>query len=265
MSAQSPGSTAVSPIDVRLRVIALALEPALVLARIAGLGLDDVQSLVATGYFREMRSRGHSLRAVARRFGKSLRTVATLSKQAAEQGRFAQLGERMTLQRKLVAHIARHGTVTRAHLPRAMASTDLQAIQAAIAQLIEDGIVIEDGGKLRVVASLLMLTGSTLDQRLDSVRHFLDACTQTLHQRFFVPNADDNDAFARVLSFTATSEHLRQIGGRHYEALKNDVVEADARAATSGDPQQAAVVFGYVRSPGAWWSRPRSADTDGKA
>lgn len=261
MPVHTPGSTAVSPIDVRLRVIALALEPALVLARIAGLSLDDVQGLVATGYFREMRSRGYSLRAIARRFSKSLRTVATLSKQASEQGPFAQLGERMTLQRKLVAHVARHAGATRAHLPRALGGADPQAIQEAVAQLIDDGIVIDEGGKLRVVASLLMLTGSTLDQRLDSVRHFLDACTQTLHQRFFAAGSDDS-AFARVLSFTATAEDLRRLGSEHYESLKNDVVNADTRAASAADPVQAAVVFGYVRSPGAWWLRPRSADSD---
>lgn len=263
MAAQPTGSAAVSPIDVRLRVIALALEPGLVLARIAGLSLDDVQALTATGYFREMRSRGYSLRAIARRFSKSLRTVATLSKQASEQGSFAQLGERMTVQRKLVAHIARHAGATRSHLPRALGTTDTEAVHQATEQLIEDGIVIDESGKLRVVASLLMLTGSTLDQRLDSVRHFLDACTQTLHQRFFVAGSDDN-AFARVLSFTATPEDLRRLGAEHYEALKNDVVEADARASSATDAVQAAMVFGYVRSPGAWWLRPRSAEVEEK-
>ncbi len=261
MPSQAPGNAAVSPIDVRLRVIALALEPALVLSRIAGLPLDDVQTLVATGYFREMRSRGHSLRAVARRFGKSLRTVATLSKQTAEQGRFAQLGERMTLQRKLVAHIANGGSVTRAHLPRAMGIVTPELIDDVTRQLIEDGIVIEDGGKLRVVADLLLLTGSTLDQRLDSVRHFLDACTQMLHERFFVPGSDQQ-AFARVLSFAALPEELAQIGKAHYAALAEAVVQADARASQQADATPASVVFGYVRSPGAWWSRPRSASVD---
>jgi hypothetical protein len=245
-------------------VIALALEPALVLARIAGLSLDDVQALTATGYFREMRSRGYSLRAIARRFSKSLRTVATLSKQASDQGAFAQLGERMTLQRKLVAHIARNAGATRSHLPRAMSHTDPQAVHDAITQLIDDGIVIDDNGKLRVVASLLLLTGSTLDQRLDSVRHFLDACTQTLYQRFFTADSDEH-AFARVLSFVATPEDLKRLGTGHYESLKNDVVEADARATATPDPVQSAVVFGYVRSPGTWWTRPRSADVEEKS
>ncbi len=261
MPPQTPGSAAVSPIDVRLRVIGLALEPALVLARIAGLSLDDMQALVATGYFREMRARGHSLRAIARRLGKSLRTVATLSKQASEQGRIAQLGERMTLQRKLVAHIARSDGATRAHLPRAMSGASSEAVQDALAQLIEDGIIVESEGKVRVVAHLLMLTGSTVDQRLDSVRHFLDACTQTLYQRFFAPDAEDK-AFARVLSFSAMPSDLTRLGVDHYETLKDKIVEADARAEGASHAINAAVVFGFVRSPGAWWSRPRSAATD---
>lgn len=264
MPAQPPGSTAVSPIDLRLRVIALALEPALVLSRIAGLPLDDVQALVATGYFREMRSRGYSLRAVARRFGKSLRTVATLSKLASAQTTFAQLGERITLQRKLVAHLSRHAGATRSHLPRAMTGSDATAVHDALAQLISDAVVIDEGGKLRVTASLLMLTGSGLDQRLDSVRHFLDACTQTLYQRFFTADTDDH-AFARVLSFSATPEDLKRLSAEHYESLKNGVVAADERAAAATDAVQSAVVFGYVRSPGTWWSRPRSADVaDGR-
>lgn len=47
-----------------------------------GLSVDDVQRLATLAYFREYRTRGLSLRQIAKRIGKSLRTVATLSKTA---------------------------------------------------------------------------------------------------------------------------------------------------------------------------------------
>lgn len=72
----------ISPIDLRLQVVAIALDPALTLARIMALPLDDLQRLVATSYYREARRRKLTHSAIARRFKKSVRTIATLAREA---------------------------------------------------------------------------------------------------------------------------------------------------------------------------------------
>jgi transcriptional regulator with XRE-family HTH domain len=68
----------------QLAALATLFEPAAALSRIMGLGVDDVQRLATLAYFREYRRRGLSLRQIAKRIGKSLRTVATLSKTASD-------------------------------------------------------------------------------------------------------------------------------------------------------------------------------------
>ena len=47
-----------SPVDVRLRVVALMLEPALALAHSMALPMRDLVDVVEQGYYREARGRG---------------------------------------------------------------------------------------------------------------------------------------------------------------------------------------------------------------
>src|SRR5688572_13117880 len=91
-----------STVDLRLRIVALSLEPTLALARIAGLPLDELQQLVADGYFRELRLRGLSLEQVARRFGKSKRTVVSLSVRSQQEGPLLDESRRLGWQRQVV-------------------------------------------------------------------------------------------------------------------------------------------------------------------
>src|SRR5262245_18869748 len=120
IAAMTAASTRLSPIDLRLRMVALALEPGLTLARLSALPLDDLQALVATGYFRQWRARGLSLRGIARVLHKSLRTVATLSSEAGGDAEQLPAGERITLRRKLAARVAAHGPTGRAALAAAI-------------------------------------------------------------------------------------------------------------------------------------------------
>ena len=78
-----PASAVPSSIDLKLGALSALFEPAASVSRLLGLSVDDVQRLATTAYFRELRGRGMSLRQIAGRIGKSLRTVATLSKTAA--------------------------------------------------------------------------------------------------------------------------------------------------------------------------------------
>jgi len=137
----------VSPIDVRLQVVALALEPGLALARLASLPLDDLQRLVAAGYFRDARARGWSFRAIAKRFDKSLRTVTNLSNLANEHGVPLESSQRLGWRRQLVhAVAARPEGLTERALFAAVPEASAEVLTEELAELVEEGILERDGG-----------------------------------------------------------------------------------------------------------------------
>src|SRR5688500_7635165 len=95
-------ATPQSTVDLRLRIVALSLGPTFALARIVGLPLDELQQLVADGSFRELALRGLGRQPVARRSGKSKRTVVPLSNRSQQQGPLLDESRRLGWQRQVV-------------------------------------------------------------------------------------------------------------------------------------------------------------------
>lgn len=243
----------VSPVDVRLRVVAIALEPALTLARIAALPLDDLQRLVTAGYFREARARGMSFRTIARRFDKSLRTITNMSRLANEQGLPLRTSDRITWRRRLVELAASRDGVSRDELLRAVPEADDEVLAEELDQLLGEGIL-EGDVVVRPAGRHLDMVQDELAARLDSVRHFLRSVTATVYRRFFVVDPDA-EAFARVLQFTARRERLRALRSQTYETLREGAFEADAE----GGDAHAMVAFCVVEAPeDPAWRAPKS-------
>ncbi|MEM9191816.1 MAG: hypothetical protein AAGF12_21775 [Myxococcota bacterium] len=246
MSTSEDEPESVSPVDVRLRVISIALEPALTLARIVALPLDDLQRLVTAGYFREARSRGMSFRTIARRFDKSLRTVTNLSKTAAEAVPLS-TSQRITWRRKLAELVVRLGPLDEEALFQKLPSAPRQDLEEQLQQLVDEGIVIKTDDTVHAAAEHMDLVRDELDARLDSLRHFLGSVAQVAYQRFFATD-EGSEAFARVLTFQASREHLHAIRERAYASMRSDVFEADEAATKSGDGIDATLVFSVVEA-----------------
>ncbi len=248
----------VSPVDVRLRVIKAALSPGIVLARVAALPLDDLEALVAVAYFEEARERGLSLRAIARRFGKSLRTIATLSKRASESGVLVEASRAIAVRRRLVEHLARAtGTQNAEELCQSVPDVRANEVREQIQQLVDEGILTEVDGAYQVAAAHLPLLGDELDQRLESLRLLLSGATQTIYRRFFSVGGDGT-ALARVLVFSAVRDDLSALAERLYEALRSGAIALDAAAQGREDAKQSSCVLCVVERPeDPAWRSPR--------
>lgn len=238
--------TPISPIDLRLRLIALALEPGLTLARQCALPLDDLQTLVATGYFRQWRARGLSLRGIARVLHKSLRTVATLSSKAGDEGGLHDAGERITLRRKLAARVGARGPLERAGLVASVRGVRRADVDTEIAQLLDEGVFALAQGKISLATQYLDLVGEDVERRFDSLRHFLEAVTQVIYQRF-VAGDPSAVALARVLSFRASPAELAELRDAQYTSLRDAVVAADSRAGE--DAREASIAYCISETP----------------
>src|SRR5262249_49683299 len=156
-----------------LRVIAVMLEPALRLAHFMAIPIDDLQELVADGYFREARFRGLSLRGIARRFGKSLRTVASLSRRATAHGLPMRESLRMKWRRQVVAYVAAKPNVSAQQIGRAVRTAEPEMLSWELQQLVEAGLLLKKGRVFRVDVKHMNTVAKDFDARLDSLRHFL--------------------------------------------------------------------------------------------
>lgn len=237
-SAAQPASV----VDLRMRLIAVALEPALALARVSAVPLDDLQDMVTVGYFRELRSRGMTLRAIAGRMHKSVRTVASLSQVAARKRDHSGGSQRLRLRRKLVAYLGKHSRVSIVQLQRAMRNVARAELDEELQQLAAQGIVRLDDRIIELAASLMTLVSDRLEPRIDSLRHFLDVVTQVVYQRFWTTDLGQ-EAFARVLSFRVEPAQLEQPRNAYYESLRNAAIEVDGKAGANAVDVSAAVCF----------------------
>lgn len=245
----------VSPVDVRVRVVEVALTPALMLARVMALPLDDLQHLVATAYFREARARGLSFRAIARRFDKSLRTITNLARRADGDEPLLEGHRRLGHRRRAVAWLAFEGQATFAQIARAVPDADRDDLQADLEHLIEQGIVTNDGELYRVVAGYMDTRAEDLSARLDALRHLLEGVTMAIHRRFFEPRAE-GPSLARVLTFNASREALAKLAEGGYAGLRQAVLETDEAA--GDDAVQASLTLTVTEVPSGPGWRPRS-------
>ncbi len=232
-----------SAIDLRIRVVEALLEPVATLARHTGMSLDDVRNSLDRGYFQLLKKRGLSWEQMARRLGKSRRTVATLAKSAAENAPLPQ-SERLELRRRIVREAATTATTEAEFSVRVRAHPEFSA---ELESLLEDQLLEREGTSIRVRAALLDLLGGDFDQRFSSLRHLLEVVTQTIFQRFFVPS--DDASMARVLTFSVASDELPALAKQAYEHLERLVIEADARAESKDDAIEASVVFCATTRP----------------
>ncbi len=135
--------------DAQARVIAAALIPAAALSRRLGLSLDEFQRIASEAYFLELRERGLSLRGIARRTGKSLRTIATLAKRVSESTD-PRPETQLDLHRRVVAHIASHGPMRLealgARFPRVPVPTLSHELSWLVARRV---LVLEEGSLSR--------------------------------------------------------------------------------------------------------------------
>jgi hypothetical protein len=237
-----------SPYELRLRVFLLALEPALRLARALRLDLDAVREAVDAQYVSLHRERGLSLEQIARRIGKSRRTVVTLARTAAATAQALSDSRSIALRREIVRRLSADGPLAR-ELVVTESGVARPEADAAIDALLDDGFLLEKDGALHVALAWLPFDGASDPEKLDSVRHFLDAVSGALLGRFFATPPDD-DAFARVLTFCAPRAELHAARTRLFEAMAETALDLDARAASEPSSVQVSLAF-CVAHPGS--------------
>ena len=232
-------------LDLRLRVFVLTLEPALALARALSLSLDDVEDAVRASYVQLHKDRGLSLEQIARRVGTSRRTIATLSKQAQTSRAPLEHSERIGLRRELIRLLSRSPGIE-VDAARAELRAKKEVFHDELGVLIEEGAIESRDDRLQLTRAWSSFEGGDEAQRLDSLRHFLRTVGETVRRRFFT-SASDDDAFARVLTFSSDDAALATLRRSTYELLCREAARADETAADTEGATEASVAFCVTR------------------
>lgn len=232
-------------LELRLRVFLLTLEPALALARALSLSLEDVEDAVRVAYVQLYRERGLSLEQIARRIDASRRTVATLSSRGTEARAPFQASRRIGLRRELLRLVSREPGVESEHAREALRA-ERELFQQELAVLREEGALEESQGQLYLTRAWTSFEDGSEAARLDSLRHFLRAVTETVRARFLAP-APEEEAFARVLTFSASKEDLGALRQQLYDLLCSSAAAIDERAASLPEAAEAMVAFCVAR------------------
>lgn len=233
-------------LDLRLRVFALTLEPALHLARALSLSLEDVEDTTRATYVQLHRDCGLSLEQIARRIGTSRRTVATLSSQSSTNQAPLEHSHRIGVRRALIRLLSRGELVSIASARDEVGVKD-ELFHDELEVLIQERAVESVDGQLSLTRAWTSYEGTNEAERLDSLRHFLSAVGETVRRRFFA-QASDDDAFARVLSFSATPEMISTLRKSIFSALCEGASEADTTATQHPDRMDVSVAFCVTRT-----------------
>jgi hypothetical protein len=241
-------------LDLRLRIVALSLEPTLALARIMALPLDDLIQLVAEGYFQELRLRGGSLEQIARRLGKSKRTVVTLSRRSQHKGPLLDESRRLGWQRQVVRATSL-APCSLEDIQRTTVGVADDRIAEELEQMVDSGLLERDEDqRYRAAVVQVSFAREDVDARLESLRHFLSTVAHVVYRRFFRPEPGV-EAFARVLTFSTDPTVLGRLRERFYEQLREAVLATDSEAPEAAG--QGSVLFAAVTTPTdlAWRKR----------
>lgn len=262
----------VGAVELRFLVLREAIQPVVRLARISGMSLDDLNALVSNAYYREFRERGHSHQMMARRIGKSLRSVASLAKKDKASSQPLAGSQLLSTKRAIATRVGKspicRAALIEDHERRHRTSADHDTINAAIDQLLEEGILSidqsadadgdlgerdasmeqppSDDETLQAGANFVSLQGDDAEHRLASLRHLLLGAAEVIYQRFFL-QPDPDAAFARVLSFRVRHEHLDALAQRVYADLRAAAVEEDE--ASTGDETPVTLTLTLSRKP----------------
>ncbi len=237
-----------SPMDLRLRVIGVMLEPALTLACIMRLPLADVTQLVRTTYVRIGKSRGLSVRALAKRYGVAPNTIQSISNVLRDHELPDRFGAAVTRRRSIVAHLTSHPRSTRAAVHGLHPESTASEMDEALEHLVDEGMIHVDEDKVRLAKTHLCIARDDAEHRLDSLRQMAETFCKVVYRRFFHPPVD-GEAYGRVFTFACIPEELVGLREETYLRMSQAIRAADARATSGDEGASASAMLVYVQEP----------------
>ncbi len=201
--------------------------------------LGQMEDLLRLAYFREARvERGMLLPDVARVFGKSLRTVASVSKTF--QSDFFAPEDQLAFRRAIVRHLDDQPMSRDALVALWPERAD---VGVAIDDLMREGKVAEvDGLLIREPSQVEFFDDGSSDRQIDGLNRQMDILASAVWQRV-VERRTDGSAAARSYVFDASEQDFDALVAELQQTLRDRAIEADSAANKRGISVRRAVTF----------------------
>lgn len=237
-----------SPMDLRLKVVGVMMEPALTLAGILRLPLADVTQLVRTTYVRIGKRRGASVRALAKRFGVAPNTIQAIANVLRDHDLPDQFGAAVTRRRIIVQHLSEQPESSAEIVRTLDPSSSPDEMDEALDQLRQDGMVHVEEEAIGLAKQHLSIARGDPLHRLDSLRQMTETFCKVVYRRFFNP-PNPGEAYGRVFTFACAPEDLVAIREDTYLRLSSAVRAADERATAKGNGRISSAMLVFVEEP----------------
>ncbi len=249
----SAHSHKVGPLELRLAVVATLMEPALQLAAVLKLPLEDVETLARTGYVRAGKERGLSVRAMARSFKCATATITSIAKRGRDRAIPEILGLDVDRKRRLIT-LAGDGPFSLSEAVDALGHDEVD-VTLAIEELTEARLLaVDPTGRHRLEAHVVNYVAEDTQVRLAGLRQLLEVVSSVVYSRFFTK---DPGSFVRAASFKSSSADLDAIRDDVWKTLEPRIRDADARELTGAPKAESIAAFLVAETPhdGVWQSR----------
>lgn len=201
----------------------LALQPAVRVAARAGVSLEEFTHIAQRGYFEHLQAQGASFVVLARRLGKSRRTIADMAKRFRERNVPSMFGERARHEQSLFsALVVGRGIIRRSDVDDETWNRHRHTAERLL------GIIdlrVDDDGIYADAERYAYLTDD-IERRLGSAANLMALVADVLDNRFLSRAPEPPFAFVRVLTSRAACE-VEPLVADAYQAARERLVEAD--------------------------------------
>jgi DNA-binding MarR family transcriptional regulator len=215
----------------RQRVVHSLLQPVVRLARVLKISLRDLTQGLQLAYYRELRSEGLSMKEASGHLGISMRTASRLSKSLKTE--FFRPEREHSLPRR-IEFMLWATPLSRARIRQALHNESPEAVDAALDQLLEEGLAAERAGRVptyAIVRESHRMKRLGWPARIGGLNSLMSTVADTVYARFF---GESSPVLARTLLLRVRTGQLQRLEEIYETQIYKALAQLDAEA--SDDP-----------------------------
>ena len=225
------GQAAIPYQEYLLRVLFASFQPAVRLGLELNYPLDTIKEMMTLALWREAKAKHNKISLISLIFGKSTRTLKTLSARY-NRGRFFEQSE-TNLCRQVEDLLARRAMTLDELSRRLPHYNEFDGAKLAVQMLLENGRITEAVVEGEVVYTPISrhhnLVSDDWEARIDALSEHINAVGETLHRRFLESEPDPR-ALARTFTFQARTGDIEAFQAELLEFIRSKYREIEERA-----------------------------------
>jgi hypothetical protein len=243
---EDSGPEAIPYQEYLLRVLFASFQPAVRLGVELNFPLDTIKEMMTLALWREAKAKHSTINLISLIFGKSTRTLKTLSARY-NRGSFFNDSE-MNLCRQVEDLLHRRPMSLEELSRRLPHYNEFDGASLAVQMLLKGGRITEELHEGKVVYAPIVrhhnLYSDDWESRIDALSEHTAVIGETLNRRFLSPEPDDTSV-ARTFTFQAREEDLVQFQNEVLEFIREKYRDLEEQALASAEQDQASTTKSF--------------------